>query len=124
MQSLQEYSPLALAFLGDGVYDLMVRQQLLQEANQQAAKLHDKKIRLVCAEAQAKAADLLLSLLTEEELAVYKRGRNAHNTVPRHTTAKDYHKATGLEALFGYLHLKGEQQRLSELFALIYTEIK
>ena len=124
MQSLQEYSPLALAFLGDGVYDLMVRQQLLQEANQQAAKLHDKKIRLVCAEAQAKAADLLLSLLTEEELAVYKRGRNAHNTVPRHTTAKNYHKATGLEALFGYLHLKGEQQRLSELFALIYTEIK
>ncbi len=123
MQPIQDYSPLALAFLGDGVYDLMVREKLLREANQQAAKLHEKKIRLVCAEAQAKAADMLLPCLTEEELAVYKRGRNAHNTVPRRTAAKDYHKATGLETLFGYLHLKGDGQRLEELFAMIDTNL-
>lgn len=121
MQPVQDYSPLALAFLGDGVFDLMVREKLLRQANRQAAKLHKEKIQLVCASAQAKAADLLLPQLTEEELAVYKRGRNAHNTVPRRTAAQDYHKATGLEALFGYLWLKGETQRLTELFAMIHT---
>lgn len=114
----RQYNPLALAFLGDSVYEVMVRERLLLEANQPAAKLHEKKVQLVCAEFQAQAADRILSRLTEDELGVYKRGRNANNTVPRHTAAQDYHKATGLEALFGYLHLMGAEQRLAELFAV------
>ena len=116
----RQYSPLALAFLGDSVYEILVREYLVREANRPAAKLHDQKIQLVCAAFQAQAIDRLIPLLTEEEMAVYKRGRNANNTVPRHTSAQDYHKATGLEALFGYLHLLGEQARLEELFAAIF----
>lgn len=116
----RQYSPLALAFLGDSVYEILVREYLVREANRPAAKLHEQKIQLVCAAFQAQAIDQLLPLLTEEETAVYKRGRNANNTVPRHTSAQDYHKATGLEALFGYLHLLGEQARLEELFAAIF----
>lgn len=116
----RQYSPLALAFLGDSVYEILVREYLVREANRPAAKLHEQKIQLVCAAFQAQAIDRLIPLLTEEETAVYKRGRNASNTVPRHTSAQDYHKATGLEALFGYLHLLGEQARLEELFAAIF----
>lgn len=116
----RQYSPLALAFLGDSVYEILVREYLVREANRPAAKLHEQKIQLVCAAFQAQAIDQLLPLMTEEETAVYKRGRNANNTVPRHTSAQDYHKATGLEALFGYLHLLGEQARLEELFAAIF----
>lgn len=116
----RQYSPLALAFLGDSVYEILVREYLVREENRPAAKLHEQKIQLVCAAFQAQAIDRLLPLLTEEETAVYKRGRNANNTVPRHTSAQDYHKATGLEALFGYLHLLGEQARLEELFAAIF----
>ena len=116
----RQYSPLALAFLGDSVYEILVREYLVREANRPAAKLHEQKIQLVCAVFQAQAIDRLIPLLTEEEIAVYKRGRNANNTVPRHTSAQDYHKATGLEALFGYLHLLGEQARLEELFAAIF----
>ena len=116
----RQYSPLALAFLGDSVYEILVREYLVREANRPAAKLHEQKIQLVCAAFQAQAIDRLSPLLTEEETAVYKRGRNANNTVPRHTSAQDYHKATGLEALFGYLHLLGEQARLEELFAAIF----
>ena len=116
----RQYSPLALAFLGDSVYEILVREYLVREANRPAAKLHEQKIQLVCAAFQAQAIDRLIPLLTEAETAVYKRGRNANNTVPRHTSAQDYHKATGLEALFGYLHLLGEQARLEELFAAIF----
>ena len=116
----RQFSPLALAFLGDSVYEILVREYLVREANRPAAKLHEQKIQLVCAAFQAQAIDRLIPLLTEEEIAVYKRGRNANNTVPRHTSAQDYHKATGLEALFGYLHLLGEQARLEELFAAIF----
>ncbi|MFR6075935.1 MAG: Mini-ribonuclease 3 [Ruminococcus sp.] len=90
----RQYSPMALAFLGDSVYEVMVREYLLRAANQPAAKLHDQKVQLVCAGFQAAAADRLLPVLTENETGVYKRGRNANNTVPRHTSAQDYHKAT------------------------------
>ncbi len=118
----RQYSPMALAFLGDSVYEVMVRQRLLLEANQPAAKLHEKKVQLVCAGYQARAFDRIQSALTPEEFAVYKRGKNANNTVPRHTPAQEYHKATGLECLFGYLHLIGAEQRLEMLFSMIYTQ--
>ena len=111
---LHTVSPLTLAFLGDGVYGLMVRERLVREGNRPAGELHRESVELVRAEAQAKAAARMLPVLTEAELAVFKRGRNAHTS----RSGTDYHHATGLEALFGWLHLKGDTARLSELFAI------
>jgi ribonuclease-3 family protein len=114
------YSPLTLAFLGDSVYDTLVREYLLRKANMPVAKLHSAKIRLVCAEFQSKAYDLVAEKLSEHELAVLKRGRNATgNTVPKHADAAEYRRATALECLFGYLYLTGGNERISELFELI-----
>ena len=112
---LHTLSPLALAFVGDGVYSLLVRERLLSQANRPVSELHSQSVRDVRAEAQAAAMDRLRPLLTEEEEAVFKRGRNAHST----RTGADYHRATGLEALFGWLYLNDEHPRLNELFAKI-----
>lgn len=106
-------SPLTLAFVGDGVYSLMVRERLACQANRPNGALHNMAVHQVRAEAQAAAMERLLPLLTEEEEAVYKRGRNAHTA----RSGNDYHKATGLEALFGYLYLSGRIDRMRELFA-------
>lgn len=117
----KQYSPLALAFLGDSVYEIMMRDILLRNANMPAAHLHSLKIKRVCAAYQANAIELILPYLTEDETTVYKRGRNATGaSVPKNGNAADYHKATGLEALFGYLHLTGNETRLHELFDIIY----
>lgn len=114
------YSPLTLAFLGDSVYDTLVREYLLRKANMPVAKLHSAKIRLVCAEFQSKAYDLVADQLSEHELAVLKRGRNATgNTVPKHADAAEYRRATALECLIGYLYLTGSSERISELFEII-----
>ena len=116
------YSPLSLAFLGDSVYDTLVREHLLRQANMPVAKLHSAKIKLVCAEFQSKAYDLLAEELSEHELAVLKRGRNATgNTVPKHADAAEYRRATAVECLFGYLYLTGQDQRIKELFAVMMT---
>ena len=115
---LHTLSPLALAFVGDGVYSLLVRERLLSRANRPVNELHSQSVRDVRAEAQAAAMDRLLPHLTEEEEAVFKRGRNAHST----RTGADYHRATGLEALFGYLYLAGRIDRVRELFALCMEE--
>lgn len=106
-------SPLTLAFVGDGVYELMVREQLACRANRPNGELHRRSVETVCATAQAAAADRLLPLLSEGEAAVYRRGRNAHTS----RNDSDYHKATGLEALFGYLYLTGNIARVRELFS-------
>ena len=111
-------SPLALAFVGDGVYELMVRERLVREANRPAGVLHKRAVELVRAEAQAAAMERLLPLLTEEEAAAYRRGRNAHTA----RTGDDYHKATGLEALFGWLYLGGQRQRASDLVDVMMEE--
>lgn len=114
------YSPLTLAFLGDSVYDTLVRDYLLRRANMPVAKLHSAKIKLVCAEFQSKAYDLVAEKLSDHELAVLKRGRNATgNTVPKHADAAEYRRATALECLFGYLYLTGGNERIRELFELI-----
>ena len=114
------YSPLTLAFLGDSVYDTYIREYLLRQANMPVAKLHSAKIRLVCAEFQSMAYELVADKLTEQELAVLKRGRNATgNTVPKHADAAEYRRATALECLFGYLYLTGRNERIRELFELI-----
>ena len=105
-------SPLTLAFIGDGVFELLVRERLVCEGNRPAGALHKRSVAMVRAEAQAEAMDRLLPLLTETEAAVYRRGRNAHTS----RNSEEYHKATGLEALFGYLYLRGETDRIRELF--------
>lgn len=113
-------SPLTLAFVGDGVYDLMVREHLVIQANRPVGKLNKKKVDLVCCKTQAESAKMLVDSLTEQEQAVYKRGRNATTSnTPKNAKAADYHSATGLEALFGYLYLKGESERIKELFGII-----
>ena len=108
-------SPLTLAFIGDGVFELLVRERLVCEGNRPAGALHKRSVAMVRAEAQAEAMDRLLPLLTETEAAVYRRGRNAHTS----RNSEEYHKATGLEALFGYLYLSGRVERVYELFGMI-----
>lgn len=111
------YSPLTLAFLGDAVYSLMVRNMLTLSANKPTGKLHKESIGYVNASFQAEMIKSLLPLLTEEETAVFKRGRNAHSShSPKNQSADDYRYATGFEALFGYLYLCGKTDRLKELF--------
>ena len=114
------FSTLALAHIGDGVYELMMRTALAQSGVTGAAHLHRETVRRVNAPAQASAAAHILDHLTEEERAVYKRGRNAKvNGVPQKAEVAEYHAATGLETLFGWLWLKGETARLIELFQCI-----
>lgn len=105
-------SPLTLAFVGDGVYGLMVREHLACEANRPVGTLHKASVDFVRAEAQSAAMERLLPLLTEAEEAVFRRGRNAHTS----RNSPEYHRATGMEALFGYLYLDGQRDRLRELF--------
>ncbi len=107
-------SPLALAFVGDGVYSLMVRERLLSQANRPVNDLHRLAVAEVRAEAQAAAIKRILPALTEQEEAVFKRGRNAHTA----RSGADYHNATGLEALFGWLYLSDRLDRVRELFTL------
>ena len=115
---LHTLSPLALAFVGDGVYSLMVRERLLCEANRPVNDLHRLAVREVRAEAQSAAMNRIMEHLTEEEEAVFKRGRNAHTA----RSGADYHRSTGLEALFGYLYLDGRIDRVRELFKLCVEE--
>ena len=111
-----ELSPLNLAYIGDAVFELYVRSRLIS-SRESVNKLHKKAKDIVSAEAQAKMYYLIIDLLTDEELAVIKRGRNAKSvTVAKNASISDYRHATGLETLFGYLFLKGEHERLSELF--------
>ncbi|MBQ8503085.1 MAG: ribonuclease III [Clostridia bacterium] len=118
-------SPLNLAFVGDTVFDLFVREKLVCEANRPVNKLHKSATKLVKASAQADAAMRITENLTEKELSVLKRGRNAHtNHKAKNADVEDYHYATGLEALFGYLYLSGEIERLRELFNLIIEKEK
>lgn len=120
-----EYSPLTLAFLGDGVYDLLVRESLVNRANRPAGELNRQKVAMVNCRAQAEYAQLLTPSLSEKELAVYKRGRNAApKCTPKNGSVADYHSATGLECLFGYLHVNGETERINELFDIILHTTK
>ena len=117
LRAVNAVSALGLAHLGDAVYELLVRSALLTGGLTTGAHLHHDTIQLVCAPAQALAADKLLPLLTEEETGFYRRGRNAAvKNIPKNATHAQYSKATGLEALFGALYLLGRQDRILELF--------
>ena len=113
-------SPLPLAFVGDGVYELLVREYLISQGNCPVRKLNSRKVELVRCQFQARALDRLWEGLTAEEREVALRGRNAHvGHVPKNAQVADYHGGTALEALFGWLYLKGELARLRELFTKV-----
>ena len=113
-------SPLPLAFVGDGVYELLVREYLAAQGNCPVKKLHARKVELVRCQAQAQALEKIWPQLTPEEQEVAQRGRNAHvGHVPKNAALADYHGATALEALFGYLYLSGDMTRLRELFRCV-----
>ena len=113
-------SNLGLAHIGDGVFELLCRSYLCAKGEKTVDKLHRDTIRLVKATAQAKFADAMLDLLTEDELAHYRRGKNSHvHAVPKSATPAEYAKATGVEALFGYLHLSGQDDRANEIFVTV-----
>ena len=115
-QQVDTISNLGLAHVGDGVYELLVRSYLCMQGNQTVKTLHKDAIKLVNASAQAKFVEKILPLLTEEEFAYYRRGKNSHtHAAPKAASPKEYAMATGLETLFGALYLYGRTDRLSEL---------
>ena len=118
-QDLRTYSPLTLAYIGDAIFELVVRTVLVERKNTQAEKLHKAATKIVKAETQALMIEAIKEELTEEELAVYKRGRNAKAvTRAKNATMSEYRRATGFEALMGYLYLKGDIERMIELIHL------
>ena len=120
VSELRNISTLGLAHVGDAVFELMVRIWLCTRGVSTAKQLHGGTVEFVSARAQAEATERILPMLSDEERAVFKRGRNAYaNSVPRSSTHEEYHLATAVEALFGYLYLKGETERLGELFEMV-----
>ena len=118
VRDINNISMLGLAHIGDAVYELLTRTMLCSDGSRKATELHRKTVAIVNAPAQAKAAERLLPLLTEEEMCVFRRGRNAKvNSVPQKADIYQYHAATGLEALFGWLYLQGKTERINQLFA-------
>lgn len=119
----KQLSPLNLAFIGDCIYEILVRETLVTDANRPVNDLHRESIKYVSAKAQTEAFEKIKDMLTDEETAVYKRGRNAKvGHSPKSATEGEYHCATGVEALFGYLYLTEQTDRIKELFSVIHTE--
>ena len=121
-----EFSPLVLAYIGDAVYELFTREKVLfLNPDMPAHKLHTENVRFVKAKAQSEGFSALEDMLTEEEAAVYRRGRNAKSaTSPKNADILDYRRATGFESLIGYLYLKGERERLNEIMEKAFEGIQ
>ena len=116
-------SSIGLAHLGDAVYELLVRTYLCANGKATGKALHRATVELVCAPKQAELSEKILPLLNEEESAVFKRGRNANvNSIPTHASRSEYQQATALEALFGWLYLNGEKERINTLFCAMMEE--
>jgi ribonuclease-3 family protein len=116
-------SSIGLAHMGDAVFEILVRGWLCAHGKATGKGMHQATIRLVCAQSQAEKAERILPLLSEEELAVFKRGRNAQvHSVPSHASRAQYGEATALEALLGWLYLKGRKERINELFCKMMEE--
>lgn len=116
----RSYSPQALAFIGDAVYTLLSRESILCMGNCPAGKLHSRSVEQVRCEAQASALEVITPLLNETETDICHRGRNTHTAhTPKNSTSADYHAATALEALFGWLYVNGENERIKELYKVI-----
>ena len=121
---MRELSPLTLAFVGDSVYELFVRCKILSGGSRPAGELHKIAVGYVKAKAQSTAMHELKNSLSEEELGIYKRGRNTNiHTVPKNADMNDYRQATGLEALVGYLFITGREERLSEVLEFAFAAI-
>lgn len=118
---LRLINPLTLAFVGDGVYEMLVREEIVRRyTSLSAKKLHALTVEMVRATAQCRGFEAIAPNLTEEETAVFKRGRNSSGiTAPKHTSVAQYRIATGVEALFGWLYLSGKSERIRELFQII-----
>ena len=122
MDNVNLLSPSVLAFVGDAVYGLLVRTRLA-EINRSSGDLHSLSVKYVSAVSQAKAFKVIEPELSEKEMIVFKRGRNFHTgNTPKSATGGEYHTATGLECLFGFLHLSGQSDRAEELFNKIWNE--
>ncbi len=116
---IRTYSPLVLAYIGDGIFELVIRSLLVGHGNAHAARLHKKASNLVNAGSQSAMLERIKEQLTEEELHIFRRGRNANSpTMAKHASVSDYRRATGFEALMGYLYLTGRTKRLLELVKL------
>lgn len=119
----KQYSPLTLAYLGDAVYEIYVRTKIVSDANMPKNKLHLAAVDKVKASYQALVAEKIEPTLTEDELDIFKRGRNASTTkVPKGANSAEYHKATALEALLGYLYIYGNEKRISEIMEKVWEE--
>ncbi len=117
----KQYSPLTLAYLGDAVYELYIREKIVTKANMPKNKLHAAAVQKVKATYQAEMAEKIEASLSEEEYDIYKRGRNASTSkVPKGANSAQYHKATGLEALIGYLYISGNEKRISEIMEKVW----
>ncbi len=122
-KNLNEYSPLVLAYLGDAVYELYIRSMIVAKNNMQVNKLHKEATGFVKAKAQSDIMEMILPLLSEEETLVFKRGRNAHSyTSAKNADIVDYRRATGFEALIGYLYIAGKKDRIFELLNEVLGE--
>ena len=120
---IRAISSIGLAHIGDGVYELLVRTYLCAHGKATGKGLHRATVQLVCAPEQARRAQRILPLLTEEEQEVYRRGRNAHvHSIPQHASRTEYQQATALEALLGWLYLSGHRERITELFETMMEE--
>ena len=118
-QDIRSYSPLTLAYIGDGIYELIIRTILVKKGTCPVNRLHKKASSLVKAAAQSGIMEIIEKELTPKELSVYRRGRNAHSpTMAKHATMADYRRATGFEALIGYLYLKEEYTRMITLIRM------
>lgn len=123
LRDINNISMLGLAHIGDGVYELLTRTMLCSDGNKKVTELHKKSVAIVNAPAQAAAMERLMPHLTADELAIYKRGRNAKvNSVPQKADIGQYHAATGLEALFGWLYLQGKTERINDLYSVCVEE--
>ncbi len=116
-------NPLTLAFVGDSVFDLLVKQFLISKERSKVGELHKKATQLVCCDAQSKYMDVIWSILSDDEKLIYKRGRNCKTShVPKQSSSITYHRATGFEALIGYLYLSCEKDRLEFIMSKILNK--
>ena len=125
MTDIKYINPLTLAYLGDAVYELRVREHLLEQGELRMPALHNQAVSLVNAERQSLLFAQIEDMLSEDELAVFRRGRNAKGgRQPIHSSVTSYRRATGVEALIGYLYLSGQKERLDDIFAVLFAEDK
>ncbi|MCL1996976.1 MAG: ribonuclease III [Defluviitaleaceae bacterium] len=119
-KEIEALSPGALAYIGDAVFEVMVRERIVKTYS--IHQLHKKAMPYVSAKGQSQMYNKLLEIATEEEAAILKRGRNFNAKAPKSATVLEYRHATGVEALFGYLYLKGKNDRLYHIFEIVYTD--